>query len=202
MSLTRATRKKWDLTAEAFSKLLAAFDPNIARAGAKYESVRAALVKFFDWQGAIFPEDLADETLNRVAQKLDEGLELLAPDNYCHGVARMVLLESRKRSDYRRVELDEIGEIPVQNEEINVADERRMYFEHCLGELPVESRQLVLRYYQEDKQQKIDGRQMLAIQLGIPLNALRSRVQRIRDRLARCVRRRLSHKNIRRQPEK
>ncbi len=194
MSLTQTTRQKWELTAEAFSKLLAAFDPVPARAGAKYESIRTALVKFFDWQGAIFPEDLADETLNRVARKLDEGLQLQAPDNYCHGVARLVLLESRKRSDNRRVEMDEIGEMPAENEETNLADERRTYFERCLGELPLESRQLVLRYYQEDKQQKIDGRQMLAIQLGIPLNALRSRVQRIRDRLARCVRRQLSQK--------
>jgi len=185
------TRAKWELTAEAFAKLLSGFDPNPERAGAQYESVRAALVKFFDWQGAPFPEDLADETLNRVARKLDEGQELRDPATYCHGVARLVLLESRKRADHRRAELDEAAAVAAQPESKGPAedDPRRSCFDHCLRELPIESRQLVLRYYQDDKRQKIDGRLALATQLGLSLNALRSRVQRIRDRLEQCVKR-------------
>lgn len=193
VNLSSTTRAKWELTAEAFAKLLAGFDPNPERAGAKYESIRTALLKFFDWQGAFFPEELADETFNRVARKLDEGAELQDPATYCHGVARLVLLESRKRAENRHVELDETIEIPAKPE-TDAADERQISFERCLNELPIESRQLVLRYYQSDKRQKIDGRQTLATQLGIPLNALRSRVQRIRDRLEQCVKKQLSRK--------
>jgi DNA-directed RNA polymerase specialized sigma24 family protein len=189
--MSTTTRAKWELTADAFAKLLNGFDSNPERAGAKYESIRLALVKFFDWQSAFFPEELADETFNRVARKLDEGFELHDPATYCHGVARLVLLESRKRVENRRAEFDETTKIAAKLEAVEslADDERRKCLDHCLNELPVESRHLVLSYYQHDKRQKIDRRQAMADQLGLQLNALRSRVQRIRDRLEQCVRR-------------
>ncbi len=56
-NLSSTTRAKWELTAEAFAKLLAGFDPNPERAGTKYESIRTALLKFFDWQGASYTEE-------------------------------------------------------------------------------------------------------------------------------------------------
>jgi DNA-directed RNA polymerase specialized sigma24 family protein len=193
------TRTKWELTAEAFAKLLAGFDSNPERAGAKYESVRTALVKFFGWQGVFFPEELTDETLNRVARKLDEGAELRDPATYCHGVARLVLLESRKRAENRRADFDEATTIADQSKANGTADddERKNCFDRCLIELPMENRRLVLGYYQHDKRQKIDGRQAMADQLGLPLNALRSRVQRIRDRLEQCVKKCLGNKRSR-----
>lgn len=199
MSTPPTTRARWELTAEAFAKLLAGFDANPERAAAGYESLRLALVKFFDWQGAMFPEELADETFNRVARKLDEGVKLQNATTYCHGVARLVLLESRKRAENRRAEFDEAVAIadPREQSEAPSDDERRTCFDRCLAELPVENRRLVLSYYQHDKRQKIDGRQAMADQLGLALNALRSRVQRIRDRLEQCVRRCLTGKTFR-----
>ncbi len=199
MSTTPTTRAKWELTAEAFARLLAGFDANPERAAAQYESLRLALVKFFDWQSAMFPEELADETFNRVARKLDEGVELQNATTYCHGVARLVLLESRKRAEHRRAEFDEAINVadPREADETADDDERRRCFDRCLNELPPENRRLVLSYYQHDKRQKIDGRQALADQLGLPLNALRSRVQRIRDRLEQCVRQCLARKKLR-----
>jgi hypothetical protein len=44
-----------------------------------------------------------------------------------------------------------------------------------------------MQYYQDEKRDKIDHRKGLAERLGIPLNALRSRAQRMRDRLEKCV---------------
>lgn len=199
MSTTTTARAKWELTAEAFAKLLAGFDSSPERAAAQYESLRTALVKFFDWQGAFFPEELADETFNRVARKLDEGAELRDAATYCHGVARLVLLESRKRAENRRAEFDEATNIAALPEQLEMLseNERRKCLDRCLSELPIENRKLVLSYYQYDKRQKIDGRQVLADQLGLPLNALRSRVQRIRDRLEQCVKRCLARENFR-----
>jgi hypothetical protein len=46
---------------------------------------------------------------------------------------------------------------------------------------------LILQYYSDDKREKIDRRLSLARRLSIPLNALRSRAQRIRNRLEECV---------------
>lgn len=194
MSGTETRRAKWELTAAALAKLLASLGPDPEQAGARYEAVRLALVKFFDWQGATLVEDLVDETLNRVARKLDEGETLRDVPSYCHGVARLVLLEYRKSAAQRQVDIEEITPMaaPAENSE---PDERRDCLDGCLSELPVESRQLILRYYQDDRQQKIDARAALAAQLGIPLNALRSRAQRIRDRLEQCVKRCLVKKS-------
>ena len=57
----------------------------------------------------------------------------------------------------------------------------------CLDSLPEHSRQLVLDYYQGEKQAMIDRRKTLADALGIPMNALRLRVNRIRNQLQNCV---------------
>ena len=45
----------------------------------------------------------------------------------------------------------------------------------------------MLDYYQGDKQSLIDRRKALADRLGIPINALRLRVNRIRIQLENCV---------------
>jgi RNA polymerase sigma factor (sigma-70 family) len=194
MSSIGMTRGKWELTGEAFAKFLARLNTEPERAGEQYETIRLALIKFFDWQGGFAPEDLADEVINRVTRKLDDGDELRDVPTYCHGVARMVLLEHRKSFLNRRAEVEEINSFPMPPE-TGKADERQDHLEQCMRELPVESRQLVLRYYQDERRQKINARVTLANQLGIPLNALRSRVQRIRDRLEHCVKRRLAKEN-------
>jgi hypothetical protein len=46
---------------------------------------------------------------------------------------------------------------------------------------------LLIRYYRNDKRVKIDGRQLLAEELGIGLNALRIQVFRLRNAMRRCV---------------
>ena len=194
MSSIGTTRGKWELTSEALAKFLARLNSEPERAGEKYEAIRLALVKFFDWQGAFAPEDLADDVINRVARKIDEGDELRDVPTYCHGVARMVLLEHRKTFLNRRAEVEEINSFAAPSE-TKLKDERQEYLERCMRELPVESRQLVLRYYQDERRQKIDVRAAMADQLGIPLNALRSRVQRIRDRLEQCLKRHLAGAN-------
>jgi RNA polymerase sigma factor (sigma-70 family) len=195
MSSIGITRGKWELTSEALTKFLARLNAEPERAGEQYEAIRLALVKFFDWQGAFAPEDLSDEVINRVARKIDEGDEVRDVPTYCHGVARLVLLEHRKSFLNRRVEVEEINSFAAPSD-VTETDERQDHLERCMRELPVESRQLVLRYYQDERRQKIDVRAAMADQLGIPLNALRSRVQRIRDRLEQCLKRRLTGANI------
>lgn len=194
MSSIGTTRGKWELTGEALTKFLACLHAEPEQAGEQYEAIRLALVKFFDWQGAFTPEDLADDVINRVARKIIEGDELRDVPTYCQGVARLVLLEHRKIFLNRRAEVEEISSLaaPSVTTETTDADERQAHLERCMHELPIESRQLVLRYYQDERRQKIDVRAAMAAQLGIPLNALRSRVQRIRDRLEQCLKRQMA----------
>jgi hypothetical protein len=46
---------------------------------------------------------------------------------------------------------------------------------------------LLIEYYKGEKGDRIRHRKLLARQLGIPPNALRIRVHRIREKLERCV---------------
>jgi RNA polymerase sigma factor (sigma-70 family) len=187
---------KWELTSEALAKFLACLDQDAERAGVRYESIRLALIKFFDWRGAPFPEELADESLNRVIRKVDEGESPRDMPTYCHGVARLVLLESLKRPESRRADIEELDQVAAPEQEIE-QDERLARFARCLSELSAESRQLILQYYQDERRSKINNRLSLAERLGIPLNALRSRAQRIRDKLEECVTRRVKKNDFR-----
>jgi DNA-directed RNA polymerase specialized sigma24 family protein len=76
---------------------------------------------------------------------------------------------------------------PLPVEDDDEESDARDCFDACLDSLPADSRDLILRYYVDERRAKIDGRVELAKTLGITSAALRSRAQRIRDRLEKCV---------------
>ena len=185
------------LTSEAFTKLLARLDPDRERAGEKYEDLRRTLIKFFEWRGAPFPEDHADETLNRVARKLDEGVEVKNVGGYCYEVARRVCLEVRKGNDSRRDPLETVPHNTASADAADSALERELLLdclEECLSRLPDESRALIVEYYQNEKRNRIGRRKALAEALGLRREALANRAQRLRDKLEQCVTRCFSKK--------
>jgi DNA-directed RNA polymerase specialized sigma24 family protein len=182
VSDARATGREWVLTGEALNRFLSCLDANPDHAGRKYEALRRKLIKIFDWRGAHFPEECADETINRVVRKLEYGQEIRDIPTYCQGVARLVFLETLKKAENRQVSLDDLKSVPVAPVVVEDSDQR-ICFMRCLNDLPIESRQLILQYYEDERRVKINNRQVMADQLGIPLSALRSRVQRIRDKL-------------------
>ena len=179
------------LTAEAFTKLLACLDPDRERAGDKYEDLRRTLIRFFEWRGAPFPEDHADETFNRVARKLNAGIEIKNLRGYCYEVARLICLEAWKGDDSRREPLLEAHHRNAAD--ANAADsalERELLLgclEECLTRLPAESRALLVEYYQDEKRDRIEHRKALAEALGLRREALANRAQRLRDKLEECV---------------
>jgi DNA-directed RNA polymerase specialized sigma24 family protein len=182
----RTTRRRWVLTGEALARLLTCLDDDPEAAGEKYEMIRRKLVKYFDWRGVHSPEECADETIDRVIRKLESGEAIRDIPTYCVGIARLVVLETLRAPDRRQVSLDDLG--PVAAPALESAENaQQSCFERCLAELPVESRRLILQYYQDERLSKINNRQAMADSLGIPLNALRSRAQRIRDKLEQCV---------------
>lgn len=88
-------KKNWALTQESFDNLLAWLHPNREEAGKKYERIRRELIKLFLRWGSDIPEELADETINRIAQKVDGFAEEYRgdPANYFLVVARTVYRE-------------------------------------------------------------------------------------------------------------
>ena len=185
------------LTAEAFAKLLARLDTDRERAGEKYEDLRRTLIKFFEWRGAPFPEEQADETFNRVARKLEEGVEVKNLGGYCYEVARRVCLEVRKGNDSRREPLETSARHAAGADAADSALERELLLdclEGCLNRLPEESRALIVEYYQDERRDRAGRRRALADALGLRREALANRAQRLRDKLEQCVTRCLKKK--------
>ncbi|HKQ51060.1 MAG TPA: hypothetical protein VJT74_01735 [Pyrinomonadaceae bacterium] len=182
-------KKSWVLTQEAFDRLLASFDADREQAGRQYERVRLKLVKYFEWRGAAFPDNEADETINRVARKITEGTKVDNLNAYFYGVARLVLAEALKGQEKEQTAFDEavIMEMPSPMDEDSDLDQRRDCLDKCLQRLPRESRDLIVEYYQGERGKKIGHRKGIAARLGIPLNALRIRTHRIRAGLEACV---------------
>jgi DNA-directed RNA polymerase specialized sigma24 family protein len=87
------------LTAGAVASLLARLGPDAERAGSAYEHLRRTLMSFFAWRGAATPEDCADETLDRLAARLDDGVAVEDVPRFARGIARMVLLERWRRPE-------------------------------------------------------------------------------------------------------
>lgn len=188
------------MTEAGFNRLLAVLDPDREQAGEVYLRIRDKLMNFFRWRGCATPEDHADETIDRVARRLEEGSAMQAgnPYLYFHGVAVNVLREHWKREQRHPVRpLDELplGSTPAvdpleeqnRRDEAAAAEVRGGCLDGCVNGLPAAKLNIVTQYHQGQGGARIAARQRLAEELGIPLNALRIRAFRIREELEVCV---------------
>lgn len=182
-------RRQTELTAEAFAQLLKWLAPEPERAGEKYEQIRRGLIKIFRCRGSAIAEDLADETINRVAGKVGEiaGSYVGEPASYFYAVADKIYLEYlRTASAQLRPLPAEVVEKKHSNEEMELKYE---CLEECLGRLPAHSREIIHVYYGHDQagREKIARRKELAKQLGIGTSILWLKAHRIRQNLKKCV---------------
>jgi DNA-directed RNA polymerase specialized sigma24 family protein len=182
-------RRKWDLTPKAFDQFLSLLDLDRDRAGESYETLRRNLVQLFIWRGCRDPESHADETINRVIRKIDEGEEVRDIISYAHGVARRLLLEIFKKQEREQVGIDELPPLVAQPAEQDYNETGVLCLRRCLNRLPEESRQLIVMYYQGEKSAKIENRKRLAEGLRVTLGALRYRAFDLRQRLQGCIER-------------
>jgi DNA-directed RNA polymerase specialized sigma24 family protein len=174
--------KQWVLSKYSFEQFLAILDANPELAGQKYEALRLRLVKFFEWRACSFAEDLADETIDRVARKIDAGEQIVDYIGYTYQVAKLLYLENLKRKAKEQAVVINMP-VTTSQEENPQLD----CLESCLQLLTEENRRIILGYYYNDKQAKIDHRKKLAETLGLTLNALRIKTNRIRTKLEECV---------------
>jgi DNA-directed RNA polymerase specialized sigma24 family protein len=186
--VSAAPRDKWALTQEAFDQLLASLDPDRDRAAGKYLEFRKSLIRFFEWRDCLFPEDHADETINRVAKRLNEGEEIRDPASYFFGAARMLLLEIYKERAKESQALSELAGSPTAPLSFEEELEPRVEcLRQCLEGLSADDRPFILQYYQGEKNVKIHIRQGLAARFKVSLNTLRMRALRLREKLQACV---------------
>ncbi|HKV41061.1 MAG TPA: hypothetical protein VJX67_17775 [Blastocatellia bacterium] len=187
-------KRGWALTQEEFDALLAWLEPDRDRAGEKYEDVRRKLIKIFACRACPIAEELADETINRVASKV----ALIAPDysgeplRYFLGVAKLVHLEH----------VDHISKVslaPLLDNQPSalpnplaamMEDERTIQYrclDKCMEYLSLEDRKLALEYHEGQKQARINNRKKMAASLGVTAGTLRLRAHRIRAKLEQCT---------------
>ncbi len=152
----------------------------------KYRQVRDRLESFFRWRGLGDASGLADDTLDRVARRVEAGeVRTSTPNAFVVGVARMVALEAR-RKERKDVTIDDrnLAAPPPAEPE----DELRLRaLDGCLEGLVTAERNLVLGYYRDEGPSRIEGRAKLAQSLGTTVEALRVRAFRLRARLEQCV---------------
>ncbi len=170
-----------NVTPQAFDRLLGWLHPDREEGARTYEQIRRKLIKVFTSRGCRCPEELADETIDRVTGKVEQILGDYQGDPalYFYGVARNVLREYNKVRTLRQTPL-----APAESDSVQPELD---CLEECMEHLLPRNRELLVEYYQEDKQAKIDHRKELASRHGIDMNALRIRMHRIRSVLGDCT---------------
>ncbi|HKQ06949.1 MAG TPA: hypothetical protein VJ464_17600 [Blastocatellia bacterium] len=174
------------LTQTSFDLLLARLHPDRDQAAEAYESVRKTLIKFFEWQGCANAEVCADETIDRVAKKIDQGEDIRDLTRYFRGVARLIAYEVLKDRERQAGLARELSHAPavVTAAESEEDQAKRHCMKQCLRRLSRENLELITHYCQPENKAK--NKKNLAEELGIPLNALRIRAHRIRKELKAC----------------
>ena len=188
------------LTQTGFDQLLATLDADREQAGAKYESLRARLIRFFEWRNCEMADELTDAVFDRVIKKIVDGEQIQNIAAYSATVAQFVFKEDCRRRErlFESIEDAPEAQIAAQAngsvEESETEDKRMNCLEKCLAEFSVENRRLVIAYYDTDERTMIATRKRLADEIKISLNVLRIRVCRLKAKLENCTRE-CCHKN-------
>lgn len=179
------------LTKEDFDVLLMWFSPNREDAGAKYEEIRNGLIRFFYFKGCSEAENLADETINRVARKFStfDTNNSNKHITYFYGFASKIYLEYRNKVEKKSVEFEQ--NVNYQDEKAepfdDFAENRHECLEACLTKLSPEDRRLAIQYFCKEKSAKIEHRRELAKELSLTTGALHVKVHRLKGTLRNCV---------------
>lgn len=164
-----------------FDRLLAWLDPDAESAGRLYEKIRWRLVAILASRGCHVSEELADETIDRVARRVIDIRETYVGDKalYFLGVMNNVHHEYLKRRPQPHA---------IETSSDAEAKERvHLCLDRCLEKLSPHARQIIERYYADNKRARINLRKRIANELGITASNLRLRALRIREKLQVCI---------------
>jgi len=174
-------KKREPPTQDAFAKLLSWLDPDPDLAAEKHQRIYVRLVRVFAAKGCVDEGDLADQTVNVVARRIDWLIENYVGDPalYFYGVANKIFLEQLPTKPLP------VPPPPPDNTEI----ERRCHcLEQCLEtDASAEERTMAIRYHEGEGRARIEDRKRMADELGITLNALRIRICHLQARLRPCI---------------
>jgi DNA-directed RNA polymerase specialized sigma24 family protein len=186
-------RRRWLLNRAALEGLLSALDTDVARAAQQYERLRERLIIYFSGRRCPDPEDSADDTLDRISRRIDEGEQIRDVTRFAYAVARLVLSESfkrvRRRGDVLARLATSSGAPPDDGTAATLGPDGAMEcIRSCTQRLPPDERELILLYYDSAGRDQQEQRKQLAARLDVSPTALRLRAFRIRRALEACTR--------------
>jgi DNA-directed RNA polymerase specialized sigma24 family protein len=173
---------------DRFNPFLSWLSSDREEAGRKYEDMRRRLIFMLECRGCNRAEEIADVALDRFMKRLPEIRDTYQGDpvSYLCVIARNVHLEYTRKPEQPLP--DNIDKIPDDEDNPDEFEElMHECLERCLKEFDLTNRKLLLAYYEEEKQAKINFRKSLAKNMGIAGNALRLRVHRLRRALELCM---------------
>src|ERR1700691_908889 len=115
-----------------------------------YERLRLRLVTYLRLRFPADAETLADEAIDRLARRLDDGVPVANLAGYALGIARLLVLETGTR---QRKERDVGREVMMQmklNQQEAEPDPAMPALRACLESVGSESAALILEYYAAD----------------------------------------------------
>lgn len=170
----------WTINEEDFERLLGLLAPQRDAAVERYVAIWRGLVKMFASRRCPEAEDLADETMFRVARKA-RTLKNYKGDFalYIYRVGRFIYLEWLRR--IRREPPDPPPPPPPPDEEAYAC------LDECLRRLPGDDREIAALYYLHEGRRRIDNRRRLAEKFGLSANALRIKAHKLRAQLKECI---------------
>lgn len=192
-------RKDWVPTPQSLNRLLNWLDSGADSQGQSYEEMRRKLIAYFDRKNCLSPDDLADETLNRVMKWLEEKDKQFDPEpaRICYHTARFVFMEYLRKAESEQGGIEDLPSahqpsenphsIADQEDEQEAKEKRLECLEGCAQKLQPEEREMIIQYYYGEQRVKIENRRVMAERMKISVNALSIRACRVRDKLKACV---------------
>ena len=121
-----------------FDELLKWLNADRDQAALAYENIRSRLIGIFARKGAEFPEELADETIQRVTKRVAEiGPNYEGdPAYYFVGVARLVFLESVNKKSTPMA--------PVEPPAVDQVEREHQCLQSCLKQIPDPRQRIIL----------------------------------------------------------
>jgi DNA-directed RNA polymerase specialized sigma24 family protein len=177
---------KYTLSSSEFESLLQQLDSDRERAAVKYEELRRTLMRYFIGRRCFPAEELADETLDRVARRLERSKVENLPA-FVRGVARIITLEVRRSPQEVSLETVQLPKYPKTEHgehTIILREERRRQLDclrKCLAELSPNDRRIFLEYAYRSRGR--ESKERLAKQFSFTPQGLRTRAHRVRRRV-------------------
>lgn len=195
MDAPPSRKKNRALTQVEFDRLLAWLDPDIERAGQRYEKIRSVLIARFRRLNCVEPEARANETIDRVAQTLPKVIADYKgdPEPYFYSIAYYIYWEYLKLPVAEPLPEFDLPDGNAASPHMSLDEDESedealdACLSHCLSHLNEDDRYLILAYYTGERQEKIRRRKELAQKFLVTPVYLRVLVRRIRVKLKKCI---------------